>query len=199
MNQAILILNRLCNTLLYQLPERDANASTFSSNIVKTYSALHCHVELFPSEIERFPNLNTGRKPTLARGASAPLQGDIRMAQYFHGRCVHRLLCFANSSVYCLRDGLGDITQRHPELVANDTILDRYLNVSLKSGVDVALDILQAYPPRSVTYVALGPLTNLALMMRQDSQLVTERIGRVVSMGGAFDVPGNTSPVAECR
>lgn len=94
---------------------------------------------------------------------------------------------------------MGDITQRHPELVANDTILNQYLNVSVKSAVDVALGILHAYPPRSVTYVALGPLTNLALMMRQDSQLVTERIGRVVSMGGAFDVPGNTSPVAECE
>jgi len=163
------------------------------------YSALHRHVELCPSEIEKFPNLNAGRKPILARGASAPLQGDIHMAQYFHGRCAHQLLFSENSNVYYHRDGLGDITQRHPELVANDTILNQYLNVSVKSAVDVALGILHAYPPRSVTYVALGPLTNLALMMRQDSQLVTERIGRVVSMGGAFDVPGNTSPVAECE
>ena len=67
-----------------------------------------------------------------------------------------------------------------------------------RSAVDVALDILRSRPPRSLTYIALGPLTNLALMMRKDSKLVTERIGRIVCMGGALDVPGNTSPMAEC-
>ena len=67
-----------------------------------------------------------------------------------------------------------------------------------RSGVDVALDVLRSRPPRSVTYIALGPLTNLALMMRKDSKLVTERIGRIVCMGGALDVPGNTGPMAEC-
>jgi len=36
-------------------------------------------------------------------------------------------------------------------------------------------------------------------MMRKESRLITERIGRVISMGGALDVPGNTSPVAECK
>lgn len=35
-------------------------------------------------------------------------------------------------------------------------------------------------------------------MMRKDSNLVSERIGRIVCMGGALDVPGNTSPMAEC-
>jgi inosine-uridine nucleoside N-ribohydrolase len=70
--------------------------------------------------------------------------------------------------------------------------------VTNRSGVDVALDILRSRPPRSVTYIVLGPLTNLALMMRKDSKLVTERIGRIVCMGGALDVPGNTSPMAEC-
>jgi len=49
------------------------------------------------------------------------------------------------------------------------------------------------------TYIALGPLTNLAHMMRQDSKLVRERIGRIICMGGALDVSGNTSPVAECQ
>lgn len=33
--------------------------------------------------------------------------------------------------------------------------------------------------------------------MRRDRDLVRGRIGRVVCMGGALDVPGNTSPVAE--
>ena len=35
-------------------------------------------------------------------------------------------------------------------------------------------------------------------MMRSDGDLVRSKIGRIVCMGGALDVPGNTSPVAEC-
>jgi len=90
---------------------------------------------------------------------------------------------------------------RHPELALPggiDLDLHPYLEISQRSAVDITFDILKAYPPRSVTYIALGPLTNLALMMRKDSQLVMDRIGRIVCMGGALDVPGNTSPVAEC-
>ena len=97
------------------------------------------------------------------------------------------------------RDGLGDITSLHPEIsLEHQPDIHPYLDITNRSGIDVALDILRSRPPRSVTYIALGPLTNLALMMRKDSKLVTERIGRIVCMGGAVDVPGNTSPLAEC-
>jgi inosine-uridine nucleoside N-ribohydrolase len=97
------------------------------------------------------------------------------------------------------RDGLGDITGRHPEIsIGDQPDVHPYLEVTNRCGVDVALDILRSRPPRTVTYIALGPLTNLALMMRADSKLVTERIGRIVCMGGALDVPGNCSPMAEC-
>jgi inosine-uridine nucleoside N-ribohydrolase len=60
------------------------------------------------------------------------------------------------------------------------------------------LDLLREYPARSVTYIALGPLTDLAQMLRTDGACVRERIGRVVIMGGALDVPGNATPSAEC-
>jgi hypothetical protein len=60
------------------------------------------------------------------------------------------------------------------------------------------LGLLREHAPRSVTYIALGPLTNLAQTLRSDGACVRERIGRVVIMGGALDVPGNTTPSAEC-
>jgi inosine-uridine nucleoside N-ribohydrolase len=97
-------------------------------------------------------------------------------------------------------DGLSNITQRHPELSPDAGFdVSEYLEISTEPGTDVATDILRSHPSRSITYIALGPLTNLALMMRKESQLIIERIGCVVSMGGALDVPGNTSPVAECE
>ena len=53
----------------------------------------------------------------------------------------------------------------------------------------------------ALTLVAVGPLTNLALALQHDPQLV-ERVRGVVVMGGAFGVNGhggNVSPVAEAN
>src|SRR5205807_704281 len=48
----------------------------------------------------------------------------------------------------------------------------------------------------SLTIVALGPLTNLALAVERDAAAI-RGAGRVVAMGGAVDVPGNVTPDAE--
>ena len=88
---------------------------------------------------------------------------------------------------------------RHPELNASPDLVSSFLERTDESGPEVALRLLREYPERSVTYLALGPLTNLANMLVRDSATVQSRIGRVVSMGGALDVPGNTTPVAECK
>lgn len=47
-----------------------------------------------------------------------------------------------------------------------------------------------------VSIIALGPMTNLALLARRDPEAFG-RIGELVSMGGAFRIHGNCSPVAE--
>ena len=67
-----------------------------------------------------------------------------------------------------------------------------------RTGMDVALSVLNDEPTRSVTYIVLGPMTTLARLCINHTQIVNERIGRVLCMGGGLDVPGNTRPVAEC-
>jgi len=97
-------------------------------------------------------------------------------------------------------DGLGDITIRHPDLqaaFAENDYQHPQLEVSSRSAVDVALDLIRSEPEKSITYIALGPLTDLSRMLEKDLTLVRERLGRVVCMGGALDVPGNATPVAE--
>lgn len=47
-----------------------------------------------------------------------------------------------------------------------------------------------------LTVVATGPLTNVAIALLEDPDFA-RRIKRLVFMGGAAHVPGNTSPVAE--
>ncbi|KAK0195894.1 nucleoside hydrolase [Armillaria mellea] len=160
----------------------NADIRSSYANILKTYQALTRHFDAYPTEILRFPNYSGSPTTSLVLGSDAPLEGDIHSAQYFHGR-----------------DGLGGITERHSELDAEfDATADHpQLLLSKKPAVESSLELLRCYPERSIVYIALGPLTNLAQLMRRDRDLVRARIGRVVCMGGALDVPGNTSPVAE--
>lgn len=50
--------------------------------------------------------------------------------------------------------------------------------------------------PHEVTILAIGPCSNLALAVRMAPEIVP-LVKRVVYMGGAFTVPGNTTPAAE--
>jgi purine nucleosidase len=50
--------------------------------------------------------------------------------------------------------------------------------------------------PGEILLVATGPLTNVALAVRRDSEL-PGLLRRLAIMGGAFDYPGNTTPAAE--
>src|SRR5215218_755265 len=59
-----------------------------------------------------------------------------------------------------------------------------------------ALIRLAKQRPRELTLVTLGPLTNLAIALNVEPGL-PELLKSVVVMGGAFTVPGNTTPAAE--
>jgi hypothetical protein len=82
------------------------------------------------------------------------------------------------------RDGLGDITSRHPELdVDFDTErsdLDAHLFFVDKPGAQVILDLIQSRTERTITYIALGPLTNLAIATRLNGPAIRDKLGRVV-------------------
>ncbi|KAI0358399.1 nucleoside hydrolase [Trametes cingulata] len=160
----------------------NTDAKSSFLNILKMYQALARQLEAFPEDARRFPGLASRRKTIVAVGEDGPLQGELHSAQYFHGR-----------------DGLGDITERHPELDVEDEhpTSHPHLEFTENSGVEVALELMKSQPERTISYIALGPLTNLARMLRLDHDTVRKRIGRVVCMGGALDVPGNTNPVAE--
>ena len=62
-------------------------------------------------------------------------------------------------------------------------------------AVDFLVDTIKANP-HEITILALGPLTDLALMVRKSPEVVP-LIKRIVYMGGAVDVPGNVTPAAE--
>jgi purine nucleosidase len=73
------------------------------------------------------------------------------------------------------------------------------LPVSERSALDDAPGYLVEKllaEPGEITVVCTGPLTNLALALRRDPGIVS-RVKELVVMGGAVQLPGNTTPTAE--
>lgn len=62
-------------------------------------------------------------------------------------------------------------------------------------AVDFIVRAVKAHP-NEVTFFALGPPTNLAMAVRKHPEIIP-LIKRVIYMGGAVDVPGNSTPAAE--
>ncbi|MFI5281025.1 MAG: nucleoside hydrolase, partial [Gemmatimonadales bacterium] len=78
--------------------------------------------------------------------------------------------------------GLGDHTLPSPPPVA--------------SSPSALRDALRA-AGEGITLITLGPLTNLALALRDDPAFVKSRVARHVAMGGNLDAAGNTGPHSE--
>ncbi len=68
-------------------------------------------------------------------------------------------------------------------------------HISSRHAVDVWLEAVRCHPGQ-ITGIVTGPLTNLALALRAEPELPMLLRGLVI-MGGAFNHPGNTTPVAE--
>lgn len=64
------------------------------------------------------------------------------------------------------------------------------------SAVHFLAEMLRAEPAGSLTLLCLGPLTNLAQLIRTAPD-AAQRIGRVVAMGGTIREHGNVGPMSE--
>ncbi|PLB35461.1 putative nucleoside hydrolase [Aspergillus candidus] len=138
--------------------------------------------------------------PTVAVGAEDPLEEQKMLADYFHGT-----------------DGLGGIHASHPHLSPKETwehLFDPSADPSKIDPVPVGdparplyvaskrpaheeiLRVLRENDPDTVTLVAVGPLTNLALASSADPEAFL-RVKEVVVMGGTVNEPGNVTPVGE--
>ena len=109
--------------------------------------------------------------PPVARGAASPLSRQLTTAAHVHGE-----------------DGLGNITR-----------LPRYptpeVSLAPQSASDFIVDQAGELG-RDLTIITLGPLTNVATAIRNNSEAM-RGVGEILIMGGAFRVYGNTSPVSE--
>jgi purine nucleosidase len=101
-------------------------------------------------------------------GCPRPLRGDPITAIYFHGET-----------------GLRDVQLPPPAMP-----------LQAQHGVNFVIDKLRTAPAGSMTWCALGPLTNIAIALVMAPEIVAA-VDRLVLMGGASRALGNTSPAAE--
>ncbi|HXR66923.1 MAG TPA: nucleoside hydrolase [Ktedonobacteraceae bacterium] len=103
----------------------------------------------------------------VARGCERALLTSLARASDVHGE-----------------NGLGGVLLPEPQL-----------KPLAQHAIDVIIEKVLA-APGNITLVAVGPLTNLALAVRREPQLV-QAVREVVIMGGALRVPGNITPTSE--
>ncbi len=103
----------------------------------------------------------------VARGCRYPLVRTPLDAAYVHGQ-----------------NGLGEAVLPEPTI---QPVAQHAVDLIIKQ-------VLQN--PGEITLVTLGPVTNIALALRREPR-IAQAVREVVMMGGALQVPGNTTPSAE--
>lgn len=101
-------------------------------------------------------------------GCPRPLRSDMINAVHFHGET-----------------GLGPLRLPEPARPLQPT-----------HGVAVTIESLRQAPPSSITWCALGPLTNIAAALVQAPDIIAGA-RELVLMGGSSRALGNTTPAAE--
>jgi len=110
-------------------------------------------------------------KPLIARGADQPLKGKAVHAHSVHGQ-----------------DGLGGAKIQYKDG-------ETWWQNDPRHASELILEMAHQSPGEA-TLIAVGPLTNLALALKQDP-LGMKKLKELVIMGGAVRTRGNVTPHAE--
>ena len=101
------------------------------------------------------------------KGSSKPLIKDLITAEYVHGS-----------------DGIGNLNLPQP-----------IINAINEDYIEILKDIIDENP-NELILITLGPLTNIAKLIKKHPNTV-EKLKEIIIMGGAFFVPGNVTEHAE--
>ncbi|MBI3781048.1 MAG: nucleoside hydrolase [candidate division NC10 bacterium] len=116
-------------------------------------------------------------RPPVALGARQPLKRALRTAEHYHGQ-----------------DGLGNLSRfktgegkpRYPD--------PRQSPVRQDASTLIA-DLIDS-APNEIVLICIGPLTNVAMAILAAPERMA-KVREIVIMGGAIEVPGNVTPMAE--
>jgi len=114
----------------------------------------------------------------VAQGASVPIvQAPLPHSEFVHGD-----------------DGIGNC---YPEGQVQLNASASHAQVHSLSAADYIVDQVRKHPGE-ISLVAVGPLSNIALALKQEPEL-PGLVKQLIVMGGAVDEPGNVTPLAEAN
>jgi inosine-uridine nucleoside N-ribohydrolase len=136
------------------------------------------HVDLCaPNALRVIDVVAPARRPPVYKGEANPLIQPLFTAPEVHGN-----------------DGLGGVTRlRLPD--GSLKYPPSTVGLAPEPAPQAVLELIGTHPD-ALTLVAVGPLTNVARAILLNPERM-RRLKEIVIMGGAFRVPGNTTPVAE--
>ncbi|KKP02455.1 inosine-uridine preferring nucleoside hydrolase [Trichoderma harzianum] len=137
-------------------------------------------------------------KPIVALGADRPLQDEIATAEHIHSadgadglHNVHNTYSHLAPS-----DAWNDLFNGDADDSVNSATYSPFFTASKVPAYKEMLRILKENLPDTISILVMGPLTNVALAAAEDPETFL-KVKEVVVMGGAINVPGNVTPVAE--
>ncbi|KAK5168036.1 uncharacterized protein LTR77_006604 [Saxophila tyrrhenica] len=180
--------------------------------------SLFYHIEkeiAWRKSVGRDPGFETLRKskPLVAVGPDHPLADEKLMADFFHGKDglggIHESASL-NHPIYHphmtpadtwkgLFNSVEDSNNPEKGMIEEElkkTDAESIFTPSRSPGHTEILRLLRENEPDTISIIAIGPLTNLALAAAEDPETFL-RVQEVVVMGGNIDGPGNMTPVAE--
>ncbi|GAA5894637.1 uncharacterized protein JCM6883_002163 [Sporobolomyces salmoneus] len=173
------------------LTHGNCSLSSTEKNLSKLFYALEKHLEYKEDREGRWRGLRDvewrtqwgGKgceKIRVWRGCEGPTGGKAVTAKYFHGQ-----------------DGLANCETLHPELTAPPGHSSPFYTIHDESALEGVTSLVESWPKeaRKLSYIALGPMTSLAQLSEKLD--LEDSFERILSMGGAVEHPGNTTPIAE--
>ncbi|TPX56569.1 hypothetical protein PhCBS80983_g04450 [Powellomyces hirtus] len=132
----------------------------------------------------------------IALGQGQPLEGEAAFAEYYHGADGLGNYFPVESPPDTQSAAVESAAHAAGTTQADEDAAKGLYTVSERLAEDEILHQLNTHPAHTINIVAVGPLSNVARAIQKDPETM-KKVKAIYTMGGAINVPGNITPLAE--
>ncbi|KAJ3148941.1 hypothetical protein HDU86_007299 [Geranomyces michiganensis] len=137
----------------------------------------------------------------IALGQGKPLEGEATFAEYYHGsdglgNYFTEQQQQSSSPADSQSAAVSEAAHAAGVTSSDEASAEGLYSLSNRVAEDEIIHQLESNPAGTIALVAVGPLSNVARAIRKNPE-VMQRAKAIYTMGGAINVPGNITPLAE--